>query len=492
MALLKSRMDQNRYTRTLSESVDNEDAEPVAKRRRVNDDDDLSGKTLAEIIFAIRESASYFEREIGRIADLTRAGPTLHRIHNAATDALYIFEKKRRPTGKFDPVNGEPLFYPEFSWSPADTTAITPLLKKLEAAKPNMRVSSADGHYVGTRYVAPFAIQWTKNESDDIRLAESITGATTSDMKTVLDNYAEYVDFCANNRRWKSLFLKMIDAELDHRYGEAINTNVVRLPTIATVRAEVANVLRQVNNTDEKMSTLYTMIGQNSDLSPQQREAEAQAIIHRFHEEVPVDDGGRLSRDLYGTLECQNVAETFENRSRLSAEAANDLDLVNRFRAIGTNGKIDETKRTYQARVQALNTYLTKHLRFVFSTSQLPLYVPKPHIEFTDKWKGLIRDSMVRYTTGSAYAKAITSYRDLLLPEPNDPIIALFAEFVSNRTDNTQVVMRPLNANGIALTRFQLSHNTVQYKAKEREMDNAARALLPRILKEKASNKNIY
>jgi hypothetical protein len=471
-------MDQNSNTRTISETIDNEMNDQPTKRRRVNNDvDELKSMSLPDIIYTIQEAASYFEREIGRVERLTRPGSTLYREYDVETNFVYIFEKMPRNTSAMDPSSGEYEREKLLSWSAADTAAIAPLKKKLE--KSDTTVHSADGRYTGYRHLAPFSIQWTKNESDDIRLAESITGATTSSMANIMENYVDYVYFLNNNRRWKALFVKMLEAEHDRRYGEDINTTIVQLPTIPTVRSQTAAILRTVNDINEKMGLLYNMISPSDELTEAQRVKEAKDIIELFRRSRPVDDGGRFENNVSGGLICETIGVSNNVQNRRANEAENDLQLIHTFGA--RNG--DAAKQSSHARIQALTAYLIKHLRYIFTTSQLPIYVPKPAIEFTDKWKGLIRDSMVRYTTGPLYSKVIESYRDILRPEPNDSVIALFAEFVSKRADNTQVTMRPLNNAAFALTRFQLSRNTVQYKAKEKEMDTKIRELLPSIRK---------
>lgn len=479
-------MDQNDHT-TLAEEIDTQIERPT-KRHRYDKDADLQGRPLPEIIFALREAASYYLREVDSIPDLTRGGGTIYIDVDEALEAIYVWEKhyvKRAIITEIEKeeeiitMEEEMLQHPQNSheqnlalreriapWTDQDSKIIEPLKKRITTAAWNQQVKSTDGEYVGTKYYMPFSIRWNKHQRDDIFLAESLVGATTSHMTEVLRNYDEYARYIDNNKKWKTLLNKILADQIslnpnNINVQKLRNNPAITFLTFSSVRDQANNILKHVNNVETKMSTLYSLISRNDEASVEDRNEEAQRIITEFNRDIDASNGRSGASDSIGGLDCEYVY----NGRILQPEPGQHENDVALARAFNNN-----KKTTYMERVRLLNSYLSQHLRFVFKTSALPLYIEKVPIDFSDRWKGVIRDSMVRYTTHVNYKNVIQSYRDLFLIEHNEPMIALFAEFVSKRADNTQVTMRP-QTNHFTLTHYQLDRNKIQYKAKERELD---------------------
>ena len=491
-------MEQNEYT-SLGEEMDAEQERPT-KKRRYDKDADLAGRPLPEIIYALREAASYYIREVDAIPDLTRGGGTLFKDVGLEGGALYIWEKRFVPSlkkpirvvyGREDDEDAiqEDIYgqNPDFPadvnkalhdriepWTDADTAAIAPLRERIPRIAYGKTLTSKSGQYVGTKYFLPFSPRWNKHDLDDIRLAESLAGAVTSGMGSILSNYDAYTRYTTNNASWIALLKKIIADEWSFLHAPALrNSSVLTLLSFANVRDAANELLRTVSNVERKMATLYDMISQDDNASAETRAGEVRKIMGELarNDEEPI---GRSGAGANGGLMCDAVVNG-NIVYAASPQRDNDVQLARAFNA---------TKATYMDRVRSLNTYLAQHLRFAIKTSPLPLYVEKVAIEFSDRWKGILRDSMVRYTANPSYKNVIRTYRDLFLIEHNEPMIALFAEFVSKRADNTQVTMRP-QTNHFTLTHYQLDRNKVQYKAKERELDKLIAAHIEEIRREK-------
>lgn len=534
-------MSQNVPSTTVAEEIDSA-SEPTVRKRRVEKDSELQGRPLSEVIFMLRASASHFINEIDTIPELMAPDLTNFVDHDLETNTTYVIKKlknerllaeiskkiedlektkeighltkiisidtpassfanelseqekktlRRNIQDQIDVLQKEYKLNDIGKLNPIEKDEYRYILivkKALSTSDYNVERYTDVGNitYSGRKYYLPFSPHWNKNEFDDIRLMESIAGASLIGMNDIMRNYKDYYDFIDNTNQWRTLFLKMYEAEKLGKNTTITTNPSLRLPTFYAVRQQALSILRIVNNVENKMSTLFNMILDTNDNSPEERAREVAAIIAHYNRDESTEDGrGRNDAPAYGRLDCEQIVNGVAVPRNHSSQREFDKELSDAF-----NGKPPTSRAatrpapSYMERVRLLNNYLSQNLRFAFKTSNLPLYIEKPVVEFNDRWKGAIRDSIERYSTDANYKNVIESYRDILLPAKNDPIIALFAEFITKRADNTQMTMRPYQ-NNYALTHHQLDRNKVQYKAKEKEMDNMIKRIFPDIRKKK-------
>lgn len=518
---------------TVSEEID-AGAEPETRKKRVEKDSELQGRPLSEIIYLLRSAATHFISEIDMIPGLLRPDQTFYIEHDIENNITYVIEKTINQT-KLNKLNKEKERLTEERnelksinlTEPTRPTILSPELKKQRRKELKTQIKeitreydeintmeipplreddkqyillvkknlfTADFNiekhlelnnlmYKGQKYHLPFFPRWNKNENDDIRLMQSIAGASLIRMSDIMRNYADYDRYIDNVNEWRALFLKMEDATRLQTKNTIVENPSLRLNTYKAVRDQAESILRNVNNVENKMTTLFSIIRDVNDNNVEELRKEAEQITIQYNRDESTEDGrGRNNEPQYGGLDCQTVINGVPIAPIHRSQREFDLELARDFSGSVRNSQ--KAPPTYQERVRLLNSYLSQNLRFAFKTSVLPLYVERPTIEFTDRWKGAIRGSIERYSTNKAYSAIIESYRDILLPTKNDPIIALFAEFLSKRADNTQMTMRPYQ-NNYALTHHQLDRNKIQYKAKEKEMDTMISRIFPDIRKKK-------